>query len=467
MAAIVTLAPVLIDATDFSQHFVSQPGRLTMGPYPLGADLLLVLIGQGITPPLTGMLPINVFRSSDRAATWAQKDAANTPYDYPGFPLAFYRAGAISVLYAPPLGGGGSTTLRQIITHNGTVWGPPTATIDLGFTEPSPSFGGVFYQQSTGQYVNIYQNGVGSNNVQILSNLAGAWTGPALFFNTAAGSAPPAVAVAVDNTDAAHLFYSQNPQNTLYYRRVSPALVAGGQVSIGGWYNGDPTVGSNGTSAIIWNSQVAVAYRNGRTADPQTISVSIGTPLSGPAFTPYVVRSLPAPFGTNFGYLSDPTLAIGIDGKLNAFWVESDGLGTVQQIWQSTFDGVATWGAPTLFYDEILNPPANSVAQASQQISHIEATQLTNGQWIIPASMLITVPAGQVNAQFALIGPAGAAPLINPGPGGRKPAPPVPNQFDFCLHREYRLYCSLDIAMITCGSIPACFSVDERDWAAG
>lgn len=61
-------------------------------------------------------------------------------------------------------------------------------------------------------------------------------------------------------------------------------------------------------------------------------------------------------------------------------------------------------------------------------------------------------------------------PVPPPAPqyGGYAKGPdPIPNQFDFCIHRENALYCSIPIAQLACGNIPACFTVDESEWGEG
>lgn len=55
-------------------------------------------------------------------------------------------------------------------------------------------------------------------------------------------------------------------------------------------------------------------------------------------------------------------------------------------------------------------------------------------------------------------------PVVNSGDGGRKPTVLAPNQFDFCLHREYRLFCNIDYGLKGCARLPKCFTVDEREW---
>lgn len=76
-----------------------------------------------------------------------------------------------------------------------------------------------------------------------------------------------------------------------------------------------------------------------------------------------------------------------------------------------------------------------------------------------------TLPAfaDQATRAFLLLLTGPALPT-NPGPAGRKPIAPIPNQFDHCLHREYRLFCNIDYDAKGCARLPKCFTVDEREW---
>jgi len=50
------------------------------------------------------------------------------------------------------------------------------------------------------------------------------------------------------------------------------------------------------------------------------------------------------------------------------------------------------------------------------------------------------------------------------GAAGRRAYVLKPNQFDWCLHRVYRLYCNTDRELLGCAKLPKCFTVDEREW---
>lgn len=56
------------------------------------------------------------------------------------------------------------------------------------------------------------------------------------------------------------------------------------------------------------------------------------------------------------------------------------------------------------------------------------------------------------------------ATLITPGAAGRKPNILTPNQFDWCLHREFRVFQQIDYERLGCGRLPSCFRMDEREW---
>jgi hypothetical protein len=71
----------------------------------------------------------------------------------------------------------------------------------------------------------------------------------------------------------------------------------------------------------------------------------------------------------------------------------------------------------------------------------------------------------QYYLQLGIPAPPNTPLTTPPGDGGRRNPPPLkPNQHDFCLHREYRLFCNIDYNAKGCARLPACFTVDERDW---
>jgi hypothetical protein len=56
--------------------------------------------------------------------------------------------------------------------------------------------------------------------------------------------------------------------------------------------------------------------------------------------------------------------------------------------------------------------------------------------------------------------------IITPptGAAGRRPNPYIPNEFDNCLARDFRLYSTIDYERLGCAKLPACFKMDEREW---
>lgn len=55
-------------------------------------------------------------------------------------------------------------------------------------------------------------------------------------------------------------------------------------------------------------------------------------------------------------------------------------------------------------------------------------------------------------------------PTAVPLSAGRAIIPPIPNKFDHCLHRQYRLFCDTDRERLGCARLPKCFVADEREW---
>jgi hypothetical protein len=79
-------------------------------------------------------------------------------------------------------------------------------------------------------------------------------------------------------------------------------------------------------------------------------------------------------------------------GNLLAFWAYVSSGDNIDEIESSTFDGVSTWSAPVLFYDEITNPPADS--DAHQFIHTGQVKQLADDTWLYITAMETVSPTG-------------------------------------------------------------------------
>lgn len=94
---------------------------------------------------------------------------------------------------------------------------------------------------------------------------------------------------------------------------------------------------------------------------------------------------------------------------------------------------------------------------------------VTNSLPDTSSGSLVGGSAGLGLGQFFFAGPEPPPPTPStlPPPGGaRLPVVLLPNDADFCLHHEYRFYVQIDRERLSCGRMPGCFKVDEREWGS-
>jgi hypothetical protein len=437
-AALVATPPILIDPVGYSRQFNAQINP--MGFFQVGANLYLVLQTDAA---VAAKFPIGVWLSIDSGATWIEQDAANHPAaaapGYGGKAVSFDGA-TIRILYTD------NATSKQIVipfSAGTNTYGAPSASSPVEVNGPFPAI----YKQSNGTLVVPIGQGIGAaNKLYYMTLIAGAWS--AL---TALGAVANATVygVVADPSDRGHLLYQDGAGN-LVYALISAAFALGAPTTLETVANWD----ANDIDQRIIGNSLYVTW-----TDQTILKVAIGTPLSAPVFTTYIVGTVPIS-----GTIAYPTLAVDKNGNPVVFAAWTDYSGSpVDQLLMWTFDGVSSWGSPVLFYDEITNPPANSVAQLNQFIHTGAATQFANGTWVFATALEIhtsnTFCGGHI-----LLGSLPPAQSANPGPAGRTFVPLIPNQFDFCLHREYRLFCNIDYEAKGCGRLPDCFRVDEREW---
>lgn len=376
MPALVTLAPVQIDPVKYSRQFSIEINP--MGPFLVGSNLYIVLQEQ------TSGEFVGVFKSTDSGATWANMDSAHRPSNNIGKNVFFDSATGLIHVSTVSLGGGGGWSVYTFDTGT-DLWSAagPLAT-------PTGSKSAI-YVKSDGTLVNLYEFA----DVERRTFAAGTWAAAASLIagNNVQGAL-------VDGSDNGHVLY--NSGATLKYVLASPTYVAGSPVSLGTFDLGRPDF-------KFWGPNVVAAWTN-----THSLVVAIGTPLSGAAFTNYTVAT-----SALSDHLSYPTLAVDKDGNLVVFWVEIDYSQSpvVDRLWMSTFDGVSSWGAPVLFYDEITNPASNAIEKhtgndTDQFIHTGDALQLADGTWIYATAMETwdPLPIGFQCTGFALIAGGGPAP---------------------------------------------------------
>lgn len=350
--AVITATPVTIDPTNFSRQAANEQGPFE---FKVGSNAYQVLINNQV--PVTPR--ISIYKSTDGGSSWAEQDQAGTPPNIQGQLIAFQEAdGTLDILYRESLG-----NFLQIVHFDTATdtYGTPTV---AGSTILNLSNSTVFYRQSGGTYVVVYTTG----SLRYLTNSGGVWSGPTLL-----RASTGLLTGVVDATDVCHLFTSEVGFQ-LSYRQLSAAFSLGSVTTFTGnvFFNG-------GGTAIIWGgSSVAVLYAR----SDGTEQVQIGTPLASPVFTAYT-SVFPSGSPATYSY---PLLVEGSDGVLNAFITAIENPDVIDEIRQSVFDGVSTWGAPIVFYDEITNPPPDSDTSHFQFIHTASAVHI-NGLWIYATAM--------------------------------------------------------------------------------
>lgn len=120
---------------------------------------------------------------------------------------------------------------------------------------------------------------------------------------------------------------------------------------------------------------------------------------------------------------------------------------------------VVTGDTPPDVYALLSGPAWMSIDAATGVVSGIPTTPGTF-TYVIQVTDNLGNVASTAPGCTVTVGPASSSP-----PAGSTPKPILkPNKFDFCLHREYRLFCNIDYQRLGCAKLPHCFTVDEREW---
>ncbi len=381
----VTLPPVLIDPTGFSRQTTSE---LNPMEFKVGENLYAFLISQVTSK-------FGIFKSTDGGATWVEKDAAGSP-----------DSNASSAVLNGTI---------ICVNAGGTLVEFDTGTDTYGTPGDSGGLSGPIYAQADGTYVALDAATGTHIRYSTYKFTDGFWVGPT---NLLAGNLPLASVIG-DSVDAGHVSYYDGTD--LKYFRLSSTFVVGSQATLG------VISGSQlRASSVIWGTKVAIGW-----ADGSNIKVSIGTPLGGPTFsTSTVYARLSSDEDVSY-----PTLLVDKDGNLKTYFVVTN-YNTdpfIDELRVSTSADGATWPTPTVFYDEIANPPADSVPDQAGQFIHTgDVKQLSSGR-VVFITALETSDDGNAHCTgFALLADSG-------GGGGPSvnivctivntaPIPPVPPQ---------------------------------------
>lgn len=378
-AAVITDPPILIDPAGYSRQSNAEINPVL---FPLSRTNLYALLSRNI--PAGGQLTnaVNPWRSTDVAATWAAQDTANSPGRRDAW-YSDFRAGTIKAAIID--------TFANIRVTPFT-----TATNLWGSTSPAfalPDFpkneGAVLVDKPNGEAVYFWcDQTTQALNCTVLA--AGAWGARIELINFGEGSGF-LLGGKMQSDGSVHLAKGRGSDNTLSYIRVSNGLVADAPVDIGfeDGLRADFTIFGS-TLGITWTSL----------ADNST-HVALGTPLSAPVFTDYIVETATGTATTAYAAIS-----LNLAGKPVARWAYWDFGGPspyIDEIHESAFDG-STWSPPALFYDAVANPPAHDVPPIDQFIHTMQvADQFDNGQWIAFIGLEINIPPGSGEACAGLM----------------------------------------------------------------
>lgn len=353
---IITGAPILVDPVNFSR----PSGSYEQPPYEfkVGTDIYLVFANKQI--PVTHI--ISVYRSTDNGTTWAAQDDAGAPVTSSSFVCFKEAGGTIDVCYTT----GGAFKIVQFDTGT-NLWGTPTAAASVGENQF------YFYRQTGGNYVVIFNH---SSHIAYIKYSAGVWD----------AGATNLVAVNdgifggdVTSADVAFVFAAPNAGGSAALYRIDAAMAVTGPFALT-----DPWANNTRPTVKLWSTD-SVAVAQVPSSGGADVVVEIGTPLSSPVMTRYPIYTKAVTEVITYA-----TLIPNKDAALTVNYVRVDYTTSplVDEVDQSTFDGASTWAAPIVFYDEITNPPANSVPDQLHQFVHtIDGMQLADGSWVMAVSM--------------------------------------------------------------------------------
>lgn len=400
MAAVVTDPPILIDPVGYSRQSNSEINPMF---FPLSRTNLYQGLARNIAAAGQLTNAVNAWKSTDVGATWPIQDAANSPGHRDSF--FSYRAGVIQCAVQS------STSPTYTVTPFDTatdLWGSTSPVLTLAEVPNTPSGGkcAQVIDKPNGDVVFLWCAPATSTKLKAAVLSAGVWGSITDALSLANGSYLTG-AIVDPATGAIFVTYGRGSDDEYFCVRLDNSLLAGTPKDLG---SGDTLR----ADMKLWGADsIAIGY--GANSDLGA-HVSIGTPLSNPVFTDYLVGPV-----TGSAYTLYTALAVDLTGKLNAFYGYQDYSGPspyVDELRQTTFDGVSAWSTPILFYDAVTNPPPNTAAPIDQFIHTLQvADQFPNGQWIASTALEILIP-GEVCAGHVLVSPAVSLILTCPVGGG-------------------------------------------------
>ncbi len=396
--AVVTDPPVQLGLPNYRQS------RTEINPmyFVVGTDLYVVQVADQ-----HGVNTIGVFKRAlaDVGGTWTLMDSAGAPDQgsQQGRLNATYNSGTgiIAILYVLTT----PSHIKIVEFDTGTdTYG--TATAFFATTGNNSSMG--FWQQSGGDYVVLTTDGT---DVFYVVNSGGVWGSQ----NTIFSANVTIYGGQVDAIDTFHFIYTTG--TSVFYRQLDVAFSVSGATTITtAWDNT-----SHRPNLIVNATKIAIGYVEHSTVD--SLIVSVGTPLASPSFTPGTIETA----GANTLNFSYATPAFGIADDLNVFYVALDytTMTIIDEVRQSTFDGVSTWSTPIVYYDETDNPPSDGVPNPMAQFIHdLHPIELAQG-WTVVTALETEVTAVDYCTGYFLEPPSGPPPTpptpacpVTPGGNG-------------------------------------------------
>jgi hypothetical protein len=386
MPALVTATPIAVDLTNEAAPIAPELNRF--GLFQVGANVYQVLFQRA-----SGAVFPHVYKSTDGGSTWNEMNAAGVPaVSSQGQSPAFFNP-ATGLIWVLMRNSGAHAVVASFNTGTDT-WGA-ASTPAAGTSPPS----GAIYQQSGGTVVVV---GVSGSAIQYNTFSGGVWAGWTNL-GSGFGGGSGAYQITVDASDIAYFLYSDASGN-LQQLTISLTFVPGTptQLALGTAWD------QNYTDMRIWNGNLAVAWTElNLSGNPATLKVAIGTLATEIVFTTYTIYTL---VDANFVW---SFLATDRSGNLVVFFDSTNQAPSpvAVQVLMWTFNGVSSWGSPTLFYDAIANPPASAPISTNQVLQSGAGIQLANGSWVTSIAMQITNASSVNQRMFGVVSPASSLAL--------------------------------------------------------
>jgi hypothetical protein len=384
-----TQRPVQVDTTGTESGFPGTMQTLLVGPFAYKGAL------YGLFGGLSGAIQMTAWRSADNGATWQQQDGAHSP--------TFSTSEVYNTSFDPV---GGVITFLYNKTGNVMRWGTFNCNTnlfsdvvfpDLTDWNTGASIQADFVLRTDGTVVVIYtQTGAGHVVYRILSG--GVWGAANQATPATAGHAYVEFGAILDPAGTTHFIYEDTVGGAETWTHVALSalnvLGAPGAITNAIQLNGDFIQ----RGVIFGNSIILPVARIFAGGTQSKASLFIGTPLNAPVWTVVDIESV-----AGSGSILHSNLLV--NGATCYFLYQFDPTIATDQIHLSINSG-SGFGAPSTFYDAVLNPPPNTVPVAAQFIQDVEGVITPNGSLAAFATMEIV---GGFFPAFYLTGSGGQA----------------------------------------------------------